>query len=542
MNKDTHNLIERPYQEIVDDILTAIIGGVVNEPILYDIKEDFYNLSQIATNIRGITGTRTLLQNGSSLPLRYSFQKEVDFEFDEIRNAVIWQSDGKKPDDESVFYVDYIRRDSKSPLTDINIGSVTRTLSESIGREIAIVYQQINQAYLAGFLDTAESEALERVISILGVKRRGKEYARGLVSFFRDPAVGDGNITIPENTELKTSKGEAVFITSELRTLQRGQLRIDLPVRAADVSKGTLGVVVAGAINILSQPIAGIGRVTNLDATVLGTEGESDEQLRARARATLRGLGKGTLAALRRVIIENQANLTEVWEPNSEISNLTLPKASPGTLTLMVDCKPEQYDNLKQVIQETRAAGIHTTILARQVFVKLKILAKLTSLPSTSEGKIKLVYEMITEMQKYVSGLGSGRAATGEGFLKALKNIKELGQDTGMPRILDVMAWQSDIGQQNADILTEALIEKLRTINPNDDKTFREAVTNVLKDDSPLVPTERRKPNRDLIQGAGGSRATDDDFDTGNFTVTLPAEDWFIVLDILPSDISLQAA
>jgi hypothetical protein len=164
MNKDTHNIIERPYQEIVDDILTAIIGGVVNEPIYYDIKEDFYNLSQIAIDIRGITGTRTLLQNGSSQQFRYNFQKEVDFVFDDVRNAIIWQSDGKKPDDESVFYVDYIRRDSRSPLTDINIGSVTRTLSESIGREIAVVYQQVNQAYLAGFLDTAESEALERVI------------------------------------------------------------------------------------------------------------------------------------------------------------------------------------------------------------------------------------------------------------------------------------------------------------------------------------------------------------------------------------------
>ena len=57
MNADTVTLIERPYQEVVDDILTAMVGGVVNEPIVFDVKEDHFPLSRVASDVRGITGT-----------------------------------------------------------------------------------------------------------------------------------------------------------------------------------------------------------------------------------------------------------------------------------------------------------------------------------------------------------------------------------------------------------------------------------------------------------------------------------------------------
>ena len=166
MKSDTVNLIERPYQEIVDDILTAIVGGVVNEPIIFDVKTDLYPLAEPAAEIRGITGT--LDQQ------RYTFQKEIDFLFSEGDNAVVWQEGKKWPDDETIFYVDYFRRESSSPLTDINVGSVTRTLGEAIGREIATVYQQINQAYLSAFIDTATGKSLDLVVAILGVQRKTK--------------------------------------------------------------------------------------------------------------------------------------------------------------------------------------------------------------------------------------------------------------------------------------------------------------------------------------------------------------------------------
>jgi hypothetical protein len=250
VNAETINLIERPYQEIVDDILTAIVGGVVNEPIIFDVKSVLYALAQPAQAVRGITGTIQIPEKPE--PVHHTFQKEIDFLFNADRNAVVWQEGGQKPKDETTFYVDYFLPVSRSPLNDINVGSVTRTLSEAIGREIATVYQQINLAYLSGFIDTATGKSLDFVVSILNVRRKTKDFAVGLATFFRDPLV-EGNITIQQGTEIATTKGEVLFETTEPRTLQRGQARIDVPIRAADKFKGELGKVEPGKITTLSQ-------------------------------------------------------------------------------------------------------------------------------------------------------------------------------------------------------------------------------------------------------------------------------------------------
>lgn len=527
MNSDAINLIDRPYQEIVDDILTAIVGGVVNEPIFFDVKEDLYPLAQPASDVRSITGT--LKQ------AHHTFLKSVDFVFSEGDNAVVWQPGGAKPDDETIFYVDYFRRDSRSPLSDINVGSVTRTLGEAIGREIATVYQQINQAYLAGFVDTARGQSLDLVVAILGVTRKTKEFAVGLVTFFRDPAKGDGNITIPEGTVLSTAKGEATFVTVQLRTLQRGQVRIDVPVRASDASKGEAGIVKAGAITKLSQPITGVARVTNLEATVLGAEDETDEQLRARAKAALRALGKATLAALANAIFEGRAKLAEVWDPNSPPAK----RSAPGTVTLLVESEPERFPSLRAAVEQTRAAGVLATLVARYVFFKPRVVAKIAS-GLTAAGKVKIVGQIIEELQKYVDGLSAGDPAKGEELIKAIKNVKEVSD----PKIVDVMAWRSDIGQPGAETQVEALLNAIAAAPAGDPEALRAALTRVMTEAAPTIPTGRRIPDRSLVQGPAGGRATDAEIESGRFQVAavVSGETWWVVLDVEPADIVLAEA
>ncbi|MEE8585833.1 MAG: baseplate J/gp47 family protein, partial [Acidobacteriota bacterium] len=310
MNAETLNLIERPFAEVVDDILTALVGGVVNEPILFDLRSDAYPLAQTAQDVRGITGTR----QGT----RHTFQKGVDFLFSPGDNSVVWQEGGLLPDDDTIFYADYFRPQglSPSPLSDINVGSVTRTISEAIGREIATVYLQINRAYLQAFVDSAEGKSLDLVVAILGLRRQSGDFASGLVTFFRDPSV-KGNVTIAEGTLLSTEKGESVFRVSQARVLQQGQVRVDVPIRAVEDFPGEAGLVPASAISELSQPLASIARVTNFEPTFLGAEEESDEELRARAKTVVRASGKATLAALAKAIFEARGELLEAFDPNS---------------------------------------------------------------------------------------------------------------------------------------------------------------------------------------------------------------------------------
>lgn len=536
MNGQTITLIDRPYSEIVDDILTAIVGGVVNEPIFFDVKEDLYPLSQPARDVRSVKGTVSRTVNGRLTPGHQTFQAGVDYLFSAGDNAIAWQAGGQRPDDETVFYVDYFRVDTLSPLSDINIGSVTRTITEAIGREIATVYQQINQAYLAGFVDSATGQSLDLVVSILGVVRKTKEYATGLVTFFRDPAAGDGNITIPEGTLLSTGKGDATFVTAEMRTLQRGQVRIDVPVRAGEASKGPSGVVPPGSITTLAQAITGISRVTNFDATVLGASDESDDDLRARAKAVLQSVGKATLAALARAVFEERAKLGEVWDPNSAPAK----RSDPGTVVLLVETEPERLVSLRSAIQETRAAGVLATVVARYVFFKPRLTVKIAK-GLTPDGKVKVVNEIIDAMQQYVDGLSAGTPAKAQDLLAAIaKSVKEVG-DAKNIQVADAVTWRSDVARPGAEPLVDALLDAIAAAPAGDVNALRAALTAVLTGEAPTAPTERRIPDRSLVQGASGGRATDAEITAGQFQVVsvIGGENWSIALDVEPADIAL---
>lgn len=524
MNPDTVFLVERPFQDVVDDLLTAVVGGVTNEPIIFDVKADLYRLARPALDVRGITGRL----EGS----RHTFQKTVDFAFSEADNAVVWQDGGQHPDDDTTFYVDYFVPDSASPITDINVGSVTRTLSEAIGREVAVVYEQINQAYRSGFVETAAGQALDLVVSILGITRKTKEFAVGLVTFFRDTAV-EGSITIPEGTVVTTAKAEVRFETTEARTLQRGQARIDVPVRAGEEFKGDKGKVDAGAITDMLAPIAGLSRVTNFEPTVLGGEDESDEQLRARARAALRSLGKGTLAALVRVILEGRGRPVDVWDPNAAGTH----QSPPGTVTILVEAEPARMPSLAAAVDDTRAAGVLTTLVARYVFFTPR-LAVAVAPGLTAQGKEKVAGKIIEAIQAYVDTLSSGTPAKGEELLKAARQ-----DDVADVRIADVVTWRSDLGHPGAASMADAVLAALAAAPAGDDEARRAAVQAALDRDVPvLAPTGRRVPDRGLVQGPSGARATDDEIEAGTFVVsaTVDGQPWWVVLDMSDDDVVLR--
>jgi hypothetical protein len=522
VNAETITLITRPYQEIVDDVLTAITGGVTNEPVIFDVKSDLYPLAKPARDIRGITGT---VQEE-----HFAFRKEADFLFDEGANAVAWVEGGTRPDDETVFYIDYFLIDSRSPITDINVGSVTRTLSEAVSREVAVVYEQLMAVYRSGFIDTAEGKSLDYVVSILGIRRKTKEFARGLVTFFREPD-STGNITIPEGTVLLQSKGDARIETSELRTLQRGQVRIDVPVLAAEGFSGTIGRVDAGKIDTLLAPIEGISRVINFEPTILGAEDESDIELRSRAKAVLRALGKGTIMALVRIIREGRGEPVEIWDANSQ----GLKRSQPGTVTILVEAEPERMPALLGSVEETRAAGVLATLIARYVFFKPRLLLTITP-GLTPAGKHKVLTQAIQAIQTYVDGLSSGDDALGSEVLKAIKAV----EDVNDVKFADVITWRSDLGNPGSQALIDAVLEAFTS--GTEDASRRAAVAAALEAEVPaLVPTGNRIPDRSVLQAPDGPPATDAQVERGEFKIvaTIGGDKWWVVLDMEEADIVL---
>lgn len=534
MNGDTTTLIHRPYGELVDDILTAVVGGVVNEPIRFDIKVVSYPLAEPAAGVRGITGT------AAGQPR--TFLLEIDFIFGAATNVVTWLDDGTRPDDNTTFFVDYFRVDSRSPLTDINIGSVTRTLSEAIGREIATGYQQINLAYLSAFVDTATGKSLDYVVAILDVTRKTAEFAEGLVTFFRSGGV-DGNITIPVRTRLTTTKADVVFVSSQLRTLQRGQVRIDVPVRADIGFAGDTGLVAAGAISEMSQPVAGIERVTNLDPTIRAAADETDDELRARAKAALRSLGKATLAALDRVIREGRGKPVEFFDPNSPLVS----RSDPGAVTVVVDAEPERLPSLRAAVHDTRAAGVLATLVARYVFITPRVIATIT--PGISApGKTQVALDIVAALQVYVDGLtagdpAKGKADEGPSMLAAVEDV----EDVTEAKFVDVVVAQADLSGGDGDEgLVDALLAAIATAPAGDATALRTALTGAVAAAGSQAPSGGRIPDRGLLHstapGREGQPATDEEIEAGTFEVsaTVDGDPWWIALDMSPTDIALE--
>lgn len=349
----------------------------------------------------------------------------------------------------------------------------------------------------------------------------------------RDPDPrSDGNITIAQGTEIATEKGEAVFETTEPRTLQRGQARIDAPIRAGDKFKGPAGKVEAGKIIELSQIITGISRVSNFEPTFLAADDESDEDLRSRAKMAVRGLGKGTILALKRAVFENHADLKEISDPNTSGK-----QTPPGTVALLVETEPGEFPSLVAAVNDTRAAGVQVTVAARFVFVKPRIVCKIPAV-ITAEGKTKFANEIITALQQYIEGLKPKTPATGEGLLAAIGKVK----DVTDPKIVDVRTSRADIGKPGTKPLVEALVANLANVNPSDIDALRTAVGQTIDAEGPaLVPSGRREPDRSLVQGANGTsgkgtRATDGEIEAGKFVVA-PPEQFSLILDMEPADI-----
>jgi hypothetical protein len=522
VNADTLALLDRPYLEVVNDLLVAMVGGVVNEPILFDATTTRYRLAEPARDVRNVTGTAALQP--------YTFQPEVDFAFSADDNALVWQEGARQPDDDTTFFVDYLRRDSRSPLTDINVGSVTRTLAEAIGREITTVLQQVKAAYLAGFVDTATGSSLDHVVAILGLERRSAEFAEGLVTFFRAPEV-QGGITVAAGTVLLTTAGDKRFQTTETRTMQRGQGRLDVPVRAEE--PGEAGKVPAGAITTAAEEIAGVARIANLEGTVLGAAAETDEQLRDRATAALRALGKATVAALGDAVARQRAKLAEVWDPNGPPGR----QADPGDVVLLIESEPERFPGVRAAVEQTRAAGVRATLVGRYVFLTPRVTGRVAAGMSAA-GQAKLIGEVIDALQGYVDGLQAGQPAAGSALLGAINSVA----DVHDAKLADVLTSRADVQRPGPEALVDTLLGAIAAAPAGDQAALRAALAQVLADATPPAPSARRIPDRDLVTDPTGQRrATDEEIQSGKFQVVavVDGEPWSVFLDMEPSDVVL---
>ncbi len=389
---------KKAYQEIVDDVLTDLTGGVVDEAHTYQAGTTDYRLSRGPVRRNGIVSVRGTV-NGDP----YTFAGP-DYQLDSAGENLTWI--GTQPDDGTTFHVNYYPEGATSPITDRNVGSVTRTVVEALGREMATLYAQLDRVYLSAFVDTAEGRSLEFVVSILGMERILAGRAVGAVEFSRStPATGD--ITVPLGTVVSDRGQNGAsnrYETTEEVTLRQGQLSVEAPVRGMDEDVAT---VATRTLTLMPQPVAGIEKVINYEATARGTRDETDEELRARAKAALYGAGKATVEAIRFAVLEQGVNSVVIHD---------MPQGVPGEFDVIVDYEgdaAEKEKDVRRAIDETRAAGIRVNLNPTQR-VELSFDLTITlSTPLLSDEQAAMSRSIQHSIADYVSSLAAGQKVLG---------------------------------------------------------------------------------------------------------------------------------
>ena len=163
------------YRQIARDMLTQIAGGDVTEEFSYVAGKTLYGFS--STPVKKILEVKGLLNGTERI-----FSEGTDYRLS--KDSLEWLGGGDHPDEGTDFTVGYTFT-RPSGLSDVNPGSVVRTIVEAISREIDYLYAQMDNSYLSGFLDTATGEALDMVVSILGIKRKPPQPSSGNVTFGR---------------------------------------------------------------------------------------------------------------------------------------------------------------------------------------------------------------------------------------------------------------------------------------------------------------------------------------------------------------------
>jgi uncharacterized phage protein gp47/JayE len=169
--------VKKTYRQIASDILTQICGGETIEEHVYEKGKNIYTLANSPViAVKAINGKSKGIANTL-------FTESTDYNV--IEDSIEWRIGGNTPDNDAVFSVQYTFT-RPSGITDVNPGSVVRTIVEAISRELENFYLQLEQAYFSGFLETATGNALDLVVSIIGMKRKPPQPSSGSVTFGRN--------------------------------------------------------------------------------------------------------------------------------------------------------------------------------------------------------------------------------------------------------------------------------------------------------------------------------------------------------------------
>jgi uncharacterized phage protein gp47/JayE len=265
-------------------------------------------------------------------------------------------------------------------LSDVREGSVLRTLIETFARELAVCYEQLDFVYRCAYLDTATGAALDNVVALLGIERRRAGHIEGTAIFSRSELAAD-DIYIPAGTLIAGKDAPRLFATVKQAVIAKGERLVSAPIRATEpgVDPGS-NEIAAGVLNLMPRPLAGIEQVTNPTSLLLRQTKETDDELRERARTTVRGSNAGTVSAIEQAVRSLGIREVRVVESFDGI---------PGQIKVVIgdeNVQEQLMERVRDAVEEVRPAGLWIETQTAQPLI-LEIKATLELKPGLSQAQ-----------------------------------------------------------------------------------------------------------------------------------------------------------
>lgn len=292
---------------------------------------------------------------------------------------------------------------------DLSDNSFLGQMAASLAYEIAGFWQVLEAVYTSAYLSTAAGDNLDAVSAVMGLTRTTAVAAIGTVTFSRSEAA-TVDIDIPLGTRVSNQDTSIIFATTEKATLAAGATSVNVPVDAK--VPGANSNVAIGAITNMVDTIAGIETVTNVAATTLGADAESDAELRLRTR-TYTPDAKATIAALTS-ILEAIDGVTDV---------LVTEDTSSHTVTAVLIGGADAA--ITEAIAATRPAGIPVT-WSHATTVLIAVTATVSK--KTGYTAATVLANITAALTDYFDGLNIADAVTYSSLVSAI--LSATGVDT----------------------------------------------------------------------------------------------------------------
>lgn len=213
---------------------------------------------------------------------------------------------------------------------------------------LAQIYEELETTYYARFPNTASGLSLDRLMVFAGISRNSALAARHNIKF-----TGTPDYEIEPGTLVKT-ENNVTFYTMKPIALDSSGEGVGL---VECTERGKVGNIVLGSINQIVNPNFHISSVVDTGIKRLGTETESDYELRNRFKDAIAGVGSGTAEAIRGAVmkVDNVNGIIIVENDTMEEDSDGRPAKS---FECFINCPDEEDQNVAEAIFSRKPVGI----------------------------------------------------------------------------------------------------------------------------------------------------------------------------------------